>query len=297
MIDLHERLSEFSYGYGVTREAELLLAQCGIQTVPFLPSLIQEKSLGFDVAFDRPGTALMLQFKLGQSLTRFHRPDTSVPPPPLVRPFWRFAVDTAEPDGQFETLLKAEQDGAEVYYAAPRFSDWPQYAYFFEQSQVLDNSVLVRPSAIRQGLDDQGATDGAHRIVYDRFTVHVCSTPRRIPEVGGEEAMTKLAGRIREKKQPLGVALERIYMGFEDRASIRRHDHVRDEAKFVEDGDGLGGRTAGDVARFQRSERLARLGESAQSPDDALAAAIGIELWTLGIQLVIAVDEPAAIKI
>ncbi|KPF53340.1 hypothetical protein IP65_13080 [Novosphingobium sp. AAP1] len=269
----------------------MLLAQCGIQTVPFMPSLIQEKNVGFDVAFNRSGTALMLQFKLGQSLTRFHRPNKSVPPPNLVRPFWRFAVDTAEPDGQFETLLKAEQDGAEVYYAAPRFTDWPHYASFFEQGQVLDNSVLVRPSAIRQCLDDQGATDGFHRIVYDRFSVHVCSTPRRIPEVDGEEAMAKLAGRIKEKGQPVSIVLKRIYKGFEDRASVRRRDQARDEPKFVNQEDGLGERAAGDFARFQRNERLARLSDRAKSPDDALAAAIGIELWTLGIQLVIALDK------
>lgn len=119
MIELHERLSEFSYGYGVTRETELLLEQIGIRAVPFLPSLIQEKDLGFDVALNRPGAALMLQFKLGQSLKRFYRKDPALPVPELERPFWRFSINTAEPDGQFETLLKAEQDGAEVYYACP----------------------------------------------------------------------------------------------------------------------------------------------------------------------------------
>lgn len=104
MIELHERLSEFSYGYGVTREAEIPLEQTGIRAVPFLPSLIQEKKLGFDVKFDRPGTALMLQFKLGQSLSRFHNSSPVSPRPILDRPFWRFSINTAEPDGQFETL-------------------------------------------------------------------------------------------------------------------------------------------------------------------------------------------------
>ena|SRR5437879_1533597 len=55
MIDLHERLSEFSYGYGVTRDVEQLLASVGIRTVPFLPSLLQEKQIGFDVGFGERG--------------------------------------------------------------------------------------------------------------------------------------------------------------------------------------------------------------------------------------------------
>lgn len=61
-IELRERLSEFSYGYGVTRETEHLLRQIGIRPVPFLPSLLQEADLGFDVAFERPGAPLLLQF-------------------------------------------------------------------------------------------------------------------------------------------------------------------------------------------------------------------------------------------
>jgi hypothetical protein len=48
MIDLHERLSEFSYGYGVTREAENLLGS-GYPYRAFSPSLLDEAELGFDV--------------------------------------------------------------------------------------------------------------------------------------------------------------------------------------------------------------------------------------------------------
>jgi hypothetical protein len=106
-VDLHQRLSEFSYGYGVTREAERLLKSVGLRTTPFLPSLISEGKLGFDVKFDRPGKALLLQFKLGEALQRLHWKAKAQPPPALGRPFWRFNVDTAELNGQF--------DGPEIY--------------------------------------------------------------------------------------------------------------------------------------------------------------------------------------
>jgi hypothetical protein len=58
MIDLPERLSEFSYGYGVTREVESLLASVSMRTAPFMPSLLHEAKLGFDVAFKNPGSVL-----------------------------------------------------------------------------------------------------------------------------------------------------------------------------------------------------------------------------------------------
>ena len=65
-IDLHERLSEFSYGYGVTREVERLLRSVGLRPTPFLPSLLEEAKLGFDVAFKRPGAALLLAWLLSK---------------------------------------------------------------------------------------------------------------------------------------------------------------------------------------------------------------------------------------
>lgn len=117
-IELQQRLSEFSYGYGVTREIEIALAAQGLIPTPFMPSLIHEAKLGFDVAFERPGTPLLLQFKLGQAMQRF----VPAPRPNLSKPYWRFHLDTAEPDGQFDLLLKAEQDGADVFYVALNFT-------------------------------------------------------------------------------------------------------------------------------------------------------------------------------
>jgi hypothetical protein len=155
MIELHERLSEFSYGYGITREIERLLDGIGIKTAPFLPSLAQEANLGFDVGFKKPGAAILVQFKLGQNVRRFVRPKSMMVAPGVAKPFWRFNINTAEPEGQYETLLKAEQDGAEVYYAAPRFVDWNDYLALFETEDVLENSLLIRPMEIRDKLAAQ----------------------------------------------------------------------------------------------------------------------------------------------
>ena len=291
MIDLHERLSEFSYGYGVTREVEKLLADTGIQSVPFLPSLVQEKQLGFDVAFNRPGVPLLLQFKLGQSLRRFVRTDKSFPAPPLGRPFWRFAVDTSEPNGQFETLLAAEVYGAEVYYAAPRFSDWPRYAAAFEDGRVLDGSLLIRPSEIRAALDSQGAPDGPHRIVYDNSRVHVCSRPARISEIEPEVLAGKVAAKVRGEERSLGSAIEGVFKSFFNRSEIRRTPNAVDQG-FEADGPvrSLAVRASENLANTERQRRVIDFRERAKSEEDALAAVVGLELWALGIQLILAVD-------
>ncbi len=291
MIELHERLSEFSYGYGVTRETELRLAREGIRAVPFLPSLVHEKQVGFDVAFGQAGAVLMLQFKLGQSLERFHRGAFTGAIPKLARPFCRFSVDTAEPDGQFETLLKAEQDGAEVYYVAPRFTDWPQYEAFFEQRRVLDNSLLVRPSWVRSALDSQGAPDGPHRIVYDRRNVHVCSEPARIPEMSGDEAVARIAAIVRQKRESAGTTLTRLFEGFDDRSTVRRDVDGASLRQQDTSSDDLLHDARRILARERRAERLKRFMDLTPSRDQAVAAAVGTELWGIGVQLVVAVAE------
>ena len=216
MIDLHESLSEFSYSYGLTRETEKLLNDIGIRTAPFLSSLLQEAQLGFDVGFDKSGSLLLLQFKLGQSVERFRRSKgskSSDPLPNLERPFWRFWVNTAEANGQYETLLKAEQDGAETYYSAPRFSMWPDYLVAFEKGEVLERSMLLRPSEIRHALDAQQAADGRHRIAYDTEHVYVCSEPVLLEETPVASLLNRIEERVSVSPEDLGTIVTRVFKG------------------------------------------------------------------------------------
>jgi hypothetical protein len=284
MIDLHERLSEFSYGYGVTREAESLLRTVGVRTAPFLPSLLHEAQLGFDVGFKKPGAVLLIQFKLGQSLRRFVRRGASMAPAPILsRPFWRFKVDTAEPEGQYETLLKAEADGAEAYYAAPRFVDWSEYLQFFEGERVLENSVLVRPSVIRSALTKQGVDDGWHRIVYDLDRIYVCSEPVQIAEVNAAGLADAVRTRIQTRLQPLEETVHQVFVGLEHRHVVRRERETTPrEAESIED------IFAPADASTARASRVASFGERARTEIDAIATALGVELWSLGIQMILA---------
>lgn len=205
MISLHERLSEFSYGYGVTRETTTLLTSIGLLVTPFLPSLLHEAELGFDVGFQERGYILVLQFKLGNELRRFHRANKSLSIPLLERPFWRYRVDTTE--AQFQRLLQFETSGADTYYVAPRFSSWGSYCTAFHDDQILENSLLLRPREIQRGITAKGGSPGVHSVVYDRLRRYVCSEPTQLEEVKSEKLLTIAESRVKE--EPLARAISR----------------------------------------------------------------------------------------
>lgn len=284
MIELDERLSEFSYGYGVTRAVENVLKSVGIRAVPFLPSLVHEKVVGFDVGFKLRGTALLLQFKLGQNLDFFRRSDPSIPAPKFTKPLWRFRVNTAEPDGQYETLLKAERSGAEVYYVAPKFTDWTEFAEVYETDAMLERSLLVTPADIRKQLSSKGIPDGYHRVVYDESQVYVCSDPILLPKYSRDDLVNGMRRKLSEGRS-LSEVVSGIYFGLDERLPARpaprRSEHLREltavAPQFLLKG-------------LSRPERLEKLNSRARSIEDARAAALGLELWSLGMQLILATD-------
>lgn len=288
-LDLRQRLSEFSYGYGITREVQAYLETVGLRPVPFLPSLLHEAKIGCDVHFGRPGAALLIQFKLGQELKQFRRSDTSKPAPELDKPFWRFDVDTAEEDGQYDLLLKAERAGAEVHYVGPRFADWDHYAAAFQSNEVLDKSLLMRPSEIDEKLRARGDPDGLHRIVYDTSRVYVCSAPKQVEESHIEDIARRLQVEIKQRGEPITAALKRIFESFSQRRDIRRPPV---EEPATDDGRLLAAISSEQIGRSpqqmvrERTRRLENLRRRAKTEDDATFAAVGLETWAAGSQLI-----------
>ncbi len=260
MIELHERLSEFSYGYGATREAEAALRSAGLTATPFLPSLIHENELGFDVAFDRPGAVLMLQFKLGQQMKRYRSVPLGAPAPPVSIPFWRFHLNTSE--DQFRLLVDAEQNGAEAYYVAPRFSDWLEYEAAFQSGNVLESSLLVRPSEIQRELTNHAQPQGRHRIVYDNDSRYICSEPIPIEEASTSDIVARVLQDLRVKPRKLADLVVAL-------SETRTTDHPRRATSSA-----------------SREALLAR----ARSPADAAAAIFATEAWSVGAQAIFITD-------
>lgn len=291
MIHLHERLSEFSYGYGITREAESLLGSIGLRGAPFLPSLAHEGSIGYDVKLGGPGKAIILQFKLGQQLQRFHRRSPLYLKPPIQRPFWRFEINTWQPAGQYQLLLNAEQSTPEVYYVAPRFHDWNVYAAAYDAQQLLTKSLLIKPSEIMAKLTIQKAAPGRHLVVYDHQTSYVCSQPIQLSELRPDDLASDWAKEptkdaARSLSEQIGMLLEGLdrtdAMASEALLAPKSERGDYDEADFITE------RETARIRRAGRSSRIKLLRERGQSREQAEAIAVGFELWARGAQLILA---------
>ncbi|MDE2925955.1 MAG: hypothetical protein OXT71_06100 [Acidobacteriota bacterium] len=262
MINLNERLSEFSYGYGVTREVENLLLQAGCHVTPFLPSLVHEAELGFDVSFHDPGFILMLQFKLGQELQRFRRSKYCQSIPPLTSPFWRFDIDISA--RQFKNLLKSENADAHVYYVAPRFSDWLVYEQAFLASRVLYESLILRPSEIMRGIQAQAENKDVHRIVYDETDCYVCSELFKLRSVKQREIFDNIVER--KSDTSLEESIQRLF----DCLRTNSRDEIRDAQQWE-----------------YRNQFDARSRQDVH----ARALIIGMEVWIRGAQLVFVTES------
>jgi hypothetical protein len=255
MINLHERLSEYSYGYGVTRETQELLESVGLRSAPFLPNLLHEADLGFDVGFQDRGKVVVLQFKLGHELQRFHRSKPSQPIPLLARPFWRFNVDTTA--HQFRRLEEFEAAGADTYYVAPKFSSWWEFDHAFQNGEILERSLLQKPSEITAAITGSSGSPGHHRVVYDRSRQHVCSDPAVLPHRNVATFAREIADSIEEGGQTLEQSLKFL---FERDASLgpgRLNAARRDQI----------------IGRFKATEI-------------GLAAVVGVEAWSQGAQII-----------
>jgi hypothetical protein len=234
------------------------------------------------VKFDRPGAALLLQFKLGEALQRFRRDDMSKPPPPLEKPFWRFSIDTAEQCGQFDLLLKAEQARAEVYYVAPRFTTWDTYVSEFQKERVLYESLLLRPSEIEKKLADQDVADGWHRVVYDLSTVFVYSEPILLNEQNAGDIARTIRVKIVDHRERVDVVMKEIQAGLDRIREIRRPTRLDDEAPAA----AREFSSSREQIVASRGHILEALRAKAATEADAIFAAVGLELWAIGAQLI-----------
>ena len=261
MINLHERLSEFSYGYGVTREVEKLLAPTGLHATPFFPSLRQEGELGFDVGFETCGCVVLFQFKLGQELQRFRRQEPQQLAPSLEPPFWRLSIK--KPVNQFKHLLNFEKQGANVVYVAPRFSCWTDYKSVFRGNQVLDKSILLIPSEIERGRLAQGEKV-SDRVVYDRTRSYICSEPIELHEETRGGLKRKIEECVRTHDSSLKSNIEHLF------------EYVLTEYEIIEEGD----------SRVSTSQLLDFIGSVAPPSVYDMARIIGFVALNLGAQLV-----------
>jgi hypothetical protein len=111
-------ISEFSYGFALTRELIALLPPLNV--APVFPSLIAEgkKGGGYDVNLDGLGFPLFIQFKRSECMLRRSAHETK-PPMNFSTPYYRMRITERWRSAQHEMLLELDAGPNEVFYAAP----------------------------------------------------------------------------------------------------------------------------------------------------------------------------------
>ena len=165
-------LTEFSYGYCVTEEFANAM---GLNAAPYFPNLYAEGKTGggFDVQI---GSALFLQFKLSEQLTR--RSAKECRRNLLDPPFFRFKLHRRNKSKQHQMLIDLEgQTGAQVYYIAPAFSEIDALNLAYTTHSVVQRSGMFSPTEIGQLPDDE-----THSLAFslDQDVAWFLSEPRRI---------------------------------------------------------------------------------------------------------------------
>ena len=151
-------LTEFSYGYCVTEEFANRMG-VGLKAAPYFPSLYTEgqKGGGFDV---RVGSALFLQFKLCEKLTRRSAKETKLGL--IDPPFYRFWLHSRKRSAQHQMLIDLEaHPGNQVYYIAPGFAELEQLNLSYVAQRVVDDSAMFSPTEMGPVLDDE-----THRVAF-----------------------------------------------------------------------------------------------------------------------------------
>jgi len=146
--------SEFSYGFALTNEI-VALSNPPIVSAPVFPSLIREGGSGggYDVALDRPGKPLFLQFKLSQWIQR--RNATEARRGEMDPPLYRMHFRSRKKSRQHALLLDLEASGlGEVFYCAPAFATVGELNSRYQNGQVEVETRFVAPTALPAITDD-----------------------------------------------------------------------------------------------------------------------------------------------
>jgi len=208
-------ISEFSYGFALTRE---IVSWAGVSSAPLFPSLVAEGKSGYDVKLDMPAAPLYLQFKRADCMTHPSAGEI-VKGAPLGLPYHRFKVTQSGKSDQHDLLLSLEETGALVFYAAPRFHAQVEFDGAWQDNSVASRSIFVPPAAIGE-LDDK-----SHTVAYDPWETWLCSEPRQIETLDSLTLLNRALGRLTSDKRPLRARIPELIADL-DAAERRAEERV-----------------------------------------------------------------------
>lgn len=141
--------SEFSFAYTLTKELiEYKWRANQVVPPPFFPTMREEGHLGYDVRLGPPGDFIFLQFKLCDGMVRQTAKELAVEQLGFQLPFLRMKLMPRAISPQHERLVRLAETGERVFYAAPGFYEYEDFADHFQTGRILENSVFIDPSDI-----------------------------------------------------------------------------------------------------------------------------------------------------
>ena len=191
-------ISEFSYGFALTREL-YQTPEMGLRAAPVFPTTFREGQPGggWDVEIDKPSAPLFVQFKVCDRMVAGTCKEARRG---LSRPCYRMHLRSARVSRQHEMLLQLEQEGPDVRYAAPMFHTVKQLNDAFVTGTVRNRSVWMRPSEIGPLPD----TD-QHHVSFDPqgTPFFFSSEPRRLKiNRGFSDVMANLSEKLSDRGNP-----------------------------------------------------------------------------------------------
>ena len=209
--------TEFSFAYAFTENLLGALAPTG---APTFPNLVQEASLGYDVAIDLPVRPLFFQFKLPALLQRKSAKELKTHGLPLRLPFFRMSLMRRDQSDQHRLLIDLEtRFPSLVYYASPRMQNNRSFNRNYLARDVHRATAFVSPAAIGPLPDDK-----PHTIAYERQgTVGwMCSQPSPLDVLPFEKVLERTSAALDRPSDRFEVDLAEIGREIDETIRSRR---------------------------------------------------------------------------
>ena len=129
-------ISEFTFGYAFLYEQTHANWQ-SIKAAPVLPSLQQEKDLGWDAHLPLKGTDFYYQFKLSDYLWRANA--SYIADKTYGGPYYRLSLHRKDNNRQHRRLKRHAQSNPNTFYVAPEFNSVETFNTAFLAHQITSH--------------------------------------------------------------------------------------------------------------------------------------------------------------
>ena len=189
------QFSEFSYAYAITRSVEELGRARGqvLIAAPSIPTLRAEGKVGYDVKITTQATTIVLQFKLGEYVSRSRAGSKTWPTAQRAHYRTHFEANHHQlPLMQaLETNLTNGGLASIVRYVAPMFHSERDFNKYYVDNSLLGHSYHCRPNEV--------VPDGGEHFLLG------------LPAVGGVGRSTFVLSEPRKlKNEDLKLAIQKV---------------------------------------------------------------------------------------